>query len=55
MSLSDPISDMLTRLRNAGQASHHEVTMPASRMKSAIAEVLVKEGYVAAADRKGEG
>ena len=44
--LTDPISDMLTRLRNANQALHIEVTMPSSKMKESIAEILAAEGYV---------
>ena len=43
---TDPISDMLTRIRNANQALHPEVTMPASKMKEGIAEILAAEGYV---------
>ena len=46
MSLQDPISDMLTRIRNAGNANLDEVSMPGSKMKSAIAEVLKSEGYI---------
>lgn len=46
MSLQDPISDMLTRIRNAGNANLDEVSMPGSKMKSAIAEVLKGEGYI---------
>ena len=46
MSLSDPISDMLTRLRNGGMAQHTTVTMPRSKMKAALAEVLKTEGYI---------
>jgi len=46
MSMSDPISDMLTRIRNGQQAQKVEVSMPASKVKSAIADVLVSEGYV---------
>lgn len=45
--LSDPIADMLTRIRNAGKAGHMNVVMPSSKMKTAIAEVLKSEGYVA--------
>ena len=51
--INDPISDMLTRIRNAGQALHPTVTMPHSKMKAAIAEILKREGYVA--DTKVEG
>lgn len=43
---TDPIADMLTRLRNANQALHAEVSMPSSRMKEGIAEILAAEGYV---------
>ncbi len=46
MSLQDPISDMLTRIRNAGAASLNKVVMPGSKMKTAIAEVLKQEGYI---------
>lgn len=46
MSMQDPISDMLTRLRNAQARAKREVTMPASSGKAAIAEVLKKEGYI---------
>ena len=48
MTMTDPIADMLTRLRNANQAYHDEVTMPYSKIKANIAEVLKAEGYVAA-------
>jgi len=46
MSMSDPIADMLTRIRNAQLVGHSEVTMPASQLKSAIAKVLKDEGYI---------
>jgi len=46
MSMSDPISDMLTRIRNAQMVGHTEVSMPASRLKAAIAQVLKDEGYI---------
>lgn len=46
MTMSDPIADMLTRVRNANTAKHDTVDMPASKMKIAIAEILVKEGYI---------
>lgn len=46
MSMQDPIADLLTRVRNAQAARHTEVTMPASRKKLAICEVLHAEGYV---------
>ena len=46
MSMSDPISDMLTRIRNAQMVSKTTVTMPASKLKAAIAQVLKDEGYI---------
>ena len=50
MSMSDPIADMLTRIRNANTAKHDTVDIPASKMKQAIADILLKEGYVKAVD-----
>jgi small subunit ribosomal protein S8 len=50
MTMTDPIADMLTRLRNANQAYHDRVTMPYSKIKANIAEVLKTEGYVVAWD-----
>ncbi len=50
MSMSDPIADMLTRIRNANTAKHDTVEVPASKMKMAIADILLKEGYVKAVD-----
>ncbi|MDO5024923.1 MAG: 30S ribosomal protein S8 [Trueperella sp.] len=47
MSMTDPIADMLTRLRNANSAYHESVSMPYSKMKAAIAEILQREGYIA--------
>jgi small subunit ribosomal protein S8 len=47
MSMSDPIADMLTRIRNANAAKHDSVDVPASKMKVAIADILLKEGYIA--------
>ena len=47
MSMTDPIADMLTRLRNANSAYHDSVGMPYSRSKSRIAEILQQEGYIA--------
>jgi small subunit ribosomal protein S8 len=44
--LTDPIADMLTRVRNANTAMHEEVRMPSSKQKVALAEVLQKEGYI---------
>lgn len=46
MQITDVIADMLTRIRNAGTAKHETVDIPASSVKSAIADILVKEGYV---------
>jgi small subunit ribosomal protein S8 len=46
MSMQDPISDMLTRIRNGQERAKREVSMPASTKKAAIAEVLKKEGYI---------
>lgn len=46
MTMSDPIADMLTRIRNANTAKHDTVDIPASKMKVAIAEILLKEGYI---------
>ena len=46
MTMSDPIADMLTRIRNANTAKHDTVDVPASKMKIAIAEILLKEGYI---------
>ena len=47
MSVTDPISDMLTRLRNAMMVGHNVVSMPSSNMKAAIAKILQEEGYIA--------
>ena len=46
MNTTDPIADMLTRIRNANTAKHQTVDIPASNMKKAIAEILVREGYI---------
>ncbi|MDX1563035.1 MAG: 30S ribosomal protein S8 [Gammaproteobacteria bacterium] len=55
MSMTDPISDMLTRIRNGQKAKKVVVSMPASRVKLAVAEVLVAEGYVTDVGVEGEG
>jgi len=47
MSMQDPLSDMLTRIRNGQMAKHVSVSMPASKMKKSLAEVLLGEGYIA--------
>jgi len=53
--MTDPIADMLTRIRNANQANHTEVEIPASRMKAEIAKVLLAQGYIASYEQtKGE-
>ena len=46
MQITDPIADMLTRIRNAGSAGHETVDIPNSKMKKAIAEILLEEGYI---------
>ena len=46
MTMTDPIADMLTRLRNANQAYHDSATMPHSKIKVGIAEILRQEGYI---------
>ena len=48
MNTTDPIADMLTRIRNANSSKHKTVDIPASNMKKAIAEILFKEGYIKA-------
>ncbi|MDO8756254.1 MAG: 30S ribosomal protein S8 [Polaromonas sp.] len=53
MSMSDPIADMLTRIRNAQQVDKPSVTMPSSKLKAAIAAVLQDEGYVDSFQIKG--
>ncbi len=57
MTMSDPIADMLTRIRNANTAKHDTVDIPSSKMKVAIADILVKEGYIKGyeivSDKKG--
>ena len=46
MTMTDPIADMLTRLRNANQAYHDSVSMPYSKLKQGVAEILQQEGYI---------
>ena len=55
MTMSDPIADMLTRIRNANTAKHDTVDVPSSKMKLAIADILVKEGYIKKYDIVDEG
>ena len=55
MVMTDPIADMLTRIRNANQAKHEVVEMPASRLKLEILEVLKNEGYIAEYEKIEDG
>ena len=50
MTMTDPIADMLTRIRNANTVGHESVDIPASKMKKAIAEILLDEGYIGGYD-----
>ena len=53
MTMTDPIADMLTRLRNANQAFHDDVSMPYSKLKQGVAEILKQEGYIASFEVDG--
>ena len=55
MTMSDPIADMFTRIRNANTAKHDTVDVPASKMKIAIADILVDEGYITKYDLVEDG
>ena len=55
MTMSDPIADMLTRIRNANTAKHDTVTIPSSKIKLAIAEILLAEGYIKKFDVVDDG
>lgn len=55
MTMSDPIADMLTRIRNANTAKHDTVDVPASRMKMSIAQILQDEGYISKYDITEDG
>ncbi len=55
MTMSDPIADMLTRIRNANTAKHDTVDIPSSKMKLAIADILVREGYIKKYDLIDDG
>ena len=55
MNISDPIADMLTRIRNASRARHTEVVVPSSRVKHEIARILVDEGFIADVREEREG
>jgi small subunit ribosomal protein S8 len=53
--ITDPIADMLTRIRNANTANHPTVDIPASKMKAAVAEILREEGFIRSCERVAEG
>ena len=55
MTMTDPIADMLTRIRNANSVGHESVEIPASKMKKAIVQILLDEGYIASYDINEEG
>ena len=55
MHITDPIADMLTRIRNASSAKHDTVNVPASKMKKAIAQILLDEGYIKAFQVEDDG
>ena len=52
MTMSDPIADMLTRIRNANQMKYNEVSMPVSRVKTEIAKILKDEGFIEIKNKK---
>ena len=55
MTMSDPIADMLTRIRNANTQKHDTVNVPSSKMKLAIAQILLDEGYIKKLDMEDAG
>ena len=55
MQITDPVADMLTRIRNANSAKHDTVDVPASNLKKAIAQILLDEGYIKAFNRVDNG
>ena len=55
MTMTDPIADMLTRIRNANSVGHESVEIPSSKMKKAIAQILLDEGYIESYDVLDEG
>ena len=55
MNITDPIADMLTRIRNANSSKHKTVDIPASKMKKAIAEILFEEGYIKSLEEIDDG
>ena len=55
MQITDPVADMLTRIRNANNAKHNTVDVPASNLKKSIAQILLDEGYIKAVDYIDDG
>ena len=55
MVVTDPIADMLTRIRNALTAKHYDVKIPTSKVKAAIADILLEEGYIEAVEKVEDG
>ncbi len=55
MAVTDPIGDLLTRIRNAQRMGHESITLPASKLKQRVAEVLASEGYVGGVEFKNDG
>lgn len=53
--ITDPIADMLTRIRNANSVNHQTVDVPASKMKKAVAQILVEEGFIKSFEHVAEG
>jgi small subunit ribosomal protein S8 len=53
--MTDPVSDMLTRIRNANQALHETVSMPSSKLKEEVARILAEEGYILGYDVEASG
>ena len=53
--ITDPIADMLTRIRNANSVNHQTVDIPASKMKKAVAQILVDEGFIKSCEQVAEG
>ena len=55
MTMTDPVADMLTRLRNANSAHHDQVSLPSSKLKTHIADILKQEGYIEDFERRDDG
>jgi small subunit ribosomal protein S8 len=55
MAMTDPVSDFLTRLRNAAKAQHHDVAIPSSKLKRELARILKEQGYIEAWDVRAPG